>query len=272
MARNAWAFLRNFSATKYYQAAQSGVLTGSGVHSFGAVFMTNQFISALQTIFGNAVFGTDGDGIRVDASGRLEGACGTLQQITGTALAAADATYALTPEGDAINAWRASVNENVVASEGGALSPRPMNLIHAAVTVNPAGNQRLYVNGRTVASATDALVASAAPYRIGVDAAAANPASAIYLAGCWYTNTELSDDDVFRVFAASANAKQIRGPNDLGGAADLAYIWDVKTGNFDARDSWASRGAETPIAMVKQGATAFAVADRLSLDVGFQTV
>lgn len=284
-----FSFLRNFAAAKYYNAAQAGSLDGVGDRSFGALFATTDEVGSLNSIFGNAVYGTSGDGIRLTAAGLLDGSAGTRVQLTGTANATAvspaNASYTQADQtllANQVIAYRNSINNIVgdgsVDDEGGALSPRIMNMIFAVVTVDISANQRLYVNGRIVAEDADAIQANANPYRIGVDASAAEPATDILLAGCFYTGHVITASEIGQLYMATRDAKDIVGPDGYGAATGIDYIWSVKTGNPDGRDNWTSRGAAaTAIDMVKAGATAIDVAganaDILSVeDMDWQTV
>ncbi len=332
MADNKWAFLRNWTAAKFYNAAQSGVLDGAGNRSFGAVFALDDNVSADNTIFGNGIFTTSGDAIRMEgADTTLRVGSGVTEAFaTGTGIANAAAvteaalvdlaeTDAVSPANamytqadqttiadlvneikthwntgdpnslldlvnelrtlwnvsdDLFNAFKAQLLNGIISTQAGALSPRPMKLIHVACTVDDGTAMSVFVNGRlTFLDAVGSTVVNALAYHIGVSTVPGDPAIESLIAGAWYHSALLPEADIQNIFLATAAAKQIRGPSDLSASGNLDYIWDVKTGNPDARANWASRGAQTPINMVRNGtwAPTGVAGDCLALDLDFQT-
>jgi len=255
MSTSKFALLRNFSTTKFYNAAQSGTLTGTAPFTFGALFSLRtvaDFDSAvgIQTIFGNAVFGTSGFGIRQLANGTLEMAQGTVQQLSGTAEAAADGTYGLDPEGDLINMFRGQQLGTVSAA--GWNTPKPGEMILAHVVIDGT-NQDLFINTHHRLQTTRNTTTNANPVRVGVNASAAEAGILIDVAGVFYDNVAWTEAQLRAHYEACISAKAMALPSNAGGALDPDYLWDVKSGNPDARASWTSRGTATAIDLVRNG-------------------
>src|SRR5882672_1888749 len=212
MADRMWSFLTGFTVGKYYEAAQSGDLIGAAPFSFGAVFSLKDIVAS-NVIFGNAVFGTSGAGLRINSGALLNAANGTISQLSGTALANADGTYGQTPEGDLINNYKSSLMSDVgqIAGAFAWPTPRADHIVHIHVNVPASGNQSTYVNSRLVAATAVGLVTNANPFRIGVGESAANPAAGVLLAGCYYNNAVLTAAQVATIFRQSTDAKDCAG-------------------------------------------------------------
>lgn len=250
----AFSLLRGFSASKFYNAPLSGSITGTGSFTFGALFTfgTIQVINQ-QTIFGNAVYGTSGFGIRqLNSTGLLSVSQGTVSQASGTVVA--DATNDATAQVLA-NQFKSIENGNVTVATGPArnfMTPMPNQMVLAIVAVD-GSNQNLYINGQLVAVSTKDTTSNANPLRIGVDASAANPCNELFVAGAFYHSTALNAVSVAAMQAACVNAKDIASPAGLG-AETLDYIWSVKTGNANIGATWDSQGgAVTPVTMTRNG-------------------
>ncbi len=267
-----FAFLRNFSTTKFYSAAQSGVLTGTAPFTFGSLFSIQTVMDAdsevggdPQTIFGNAVFGTSGFGHRQlapaqSASGQpgcIEAAQGTVRQIFGTAEATADATYALNPEGDLINYFRANANGQAIGgttSSAEAATPKP-NQVVFMITKIDGTTQDTYINGQLTCSIARNTTTNANPVRIGLTAAGADAATNIDFAGCFYHSAALTELEIVLMTQAAMMAEDVVNPLSLdSGAVNPDHIWSVKRGNPDGRASWVSTGAAAEaITMARTG-------------------
>ena len=266
-----FAFVRGFveanGSSKFYSAAQTGVLTGTAPFTFGSLFSIQSIQDASsgigtspQTIFGNAVFGTSGFGHRQTApgatGGKIVAAQGTNQQIFGTSEAAADATYGATPEAALINDWRANMRGELIA--GGAATAefptvKPNQMIFL-VTVIDGTNQLTYVNGQLAASVARNTTTNANDVNIG-SRDGNDAAEEIDIAGCFYHSAAMTELQVKSMVQAAMQAEDIVNPVNLdSGALNPDHIWSVKRGNPDGRANWFSSGAaSTPIAMVRTG-------------------
>lgn len=267
MADKSWSFIYGLGATKYYEAAQAGSLTGAGSFSIGAVLAIASQLPSDATVFGNAVYGTSGAGIHFNSNGFLETANGTILQPAGTVLADADNAYGLTPEGDLLNNYKGLLTDPVTPVGSTPIawpSLRPYSIAHVHMSVDSAGNQNSYLNGRLVAQTAVGLATNANPFRIGVNASAAQPmGNGILLSACYYHSAFIAGVNVAALSAQIMANRDVAGP--LVNALD--YVWSVKQQNFDARSNWVSVGAAaTPITMVLTGGgTITPLANTLSL-------
>lgn len=255
---NLWAFIRNFSASKFYESAQIGSLNGGAPFTIGAIFAVVPAPSS-GSIFSNRGVNTGFSLGTVTGVGVVQAANGTAVQITGpinntTGAALPDATDLATAEA-LVNAYKSSaLNDIVVADTRGTNSPKTAELVHVALTVPPSGSQVLYVNGQVVHTLAVALASSNANVTIGNDPTHATANANLWLSGAFYHNSAYTQADIAAMFAASSTAKDLIGPSRLSATVDPLYMWSVKRGNFDARASWVSDGsAATPITMVRNG-------------------
>lgn len=272
MSAKAFSFLRAFSTTKYYQAALGGTISGASPFSFGALFALQSItgIPQQQTIFGNAVYGTSGFGLRqVATTGLLSASVGTVSQISGTT--AADATNDATSQALA-NQFKSVENGSAVVATGPTqnfLTPRPGHVVHAVVVIDGT-NQILYINGQQVQVTAQGVVTNVNPLRLGLNASAANQADALLIAGAFYHGAALNEFQVAAMFAGATEAKDIVSPAGYIVAGPvLDYIWSVKNGNPNVAATWPSIGAQTPINMVQHGTWNYggAISDVISADM-----
>lgn len=291
MAEKQWAFLRNLSTTKFFSAAKAGVMTGQPPYSFGAIFCAALPLGTLRPIFGDAVAGpTSGFDITMSGPSVIVNE-GTVSRFSGPSLndgsvvASADGiTYGVN-DADLINHSKSYFQPGSAFDGGGATtgafawpSPRFGQLVHVAVTVGAAGNLTVYCNGTIVGQVAAASVPNANPVRIGTNAVAAQGAGPIWIGGCWYTNFEYSDGQIYAHYRACQQAKDLVnfGSFDSLGILPIQYLWSVKRSRLaDGRTSWLSAGAAaTPIAMNLTGALAIGGADSdiLAADMSWMTV
>lgn len=262
-----FSFIRNFSATKFYSAVQSGSLTGGQPHTIGALFSLQSVVdfdaafANAMAIFGNAVFGTTGTGIRVTApaatGGKIEVASGTINLVFGTAELVADGTYGLDPEGDLINLSRANIRSEVIAgADGTAEFPnvKPNEMIFV-VMVQGATNVDVFVNGHHAAQVTAAPATNAAEFRIGIEGGGTTQfADGVDIAGVFYEGTAMTEANIRAMLEAAQQAEDIVDPTLMNSAALVPdYIWSVKRGNPTGLANWASTGTATAINMVRNG-------------------
>ncbi len=267
-----FAFVRGFveanGTSKFYSAAQTGVLTGTAPFTFGSLFSIQSIQDASgaigtspQTIFGNAVFGTSGFGHRQTApgatGGKLEAAQGIIQQVFGTSEAAPGPTYNPTPEAALLGQWRSHLRGEL--SPGGAATAEfptvKPNQVVFLITVVDGSNQLTYVNGQLAASVVRSTVTNTNVVGLGARAGGSDAAEEIDIAGCFYHSTAMTELQVKSMVQAAMQAEDIVNPVNLdSGALNPDHIWSVKRGNPDGRANWFSSGAAaTPIAMVRTG-------------------
>lgn len=263
MAAKAFSLLRAFSATKFYEAAQAGLLSGSAPFSIGALvvphgvlFKADGSAMTAQWVFGNSSGSAGCSILQLPTTGQWETAQGTVVQDSGSVLV--DATSSGTAEALA-NQYKSDVNANVPVTTGpqrvwDTLRPNLAALI--VMTVDDT-NQNTYLNGHLVAVTARDAAPSVNPFRIGL-APFGGPTAAdsISIAGAFYHGSALGIGQLAQLQAACMDAKDIVADmRGYGGAAAgvLDYVWSVKQTNFDCRANWASRGAQAPINMVRNG-------------------
>ena len=260
-----FSLLRRFSASKFYEAAQAGQLSGAVPYSIGALLVPHGVTlkadgSAMtaQWIFGNAPGAGSAGGViaQFPTTGNWITMQGTTQQFSGSA--AADATNDATSQVLA-NQFKSDVNANVPVTTGPERvwdTLRPNMAAFVVMTIDGT-NQNTYVNGHLVASSARNVTTSANPFRIGLAPDGGTTyADSVSIAGAFYHSAALSIGQVAQLQAAAVEAKDIVA--DLRGygssvAGVLDYGWSVKSGNFDCRANWASVGGQTPINMVRNG-------------------
>jgi hypothetical protein len=267
---SAFSFLRNFSASKYYEAAQAGSLSGAVPFSAGVLFVCQGIAlkrdgSAMTTqyLFGNAPESDDaGLSFRqLATTGQFHAAQGTVVQNSGPVDSAqalmADATGDATSQALA-NGYKSEELGSLPVTTGTVrqyATPKPSHAVLAIMVVDGT-NQLLYINGQLVASTARNTTTSVNAFRFGLAPDAANmPADNCLIAGGFYHSAALTDGNVADLQQVAASQKDVpAGTASLGGALNLDYVWSVKTGNFDARASWVSRGgAATPSTMTRHG-------------------
>jgi hypothetical protein len=257
-----WSFLRNFSASKYYDAVQQGAMNGAAPFSFGAIFATIASPpSAGQAIFANAATVNTGFALNVGpGTGNVTMWNGTIAHNTGPIVASTGAALApatdLTTSEALANAFFSNENANqTIGTSRGLNSPHSVQLVFAVLTVPATGNQSFYINGHLNNIHAVNLATAVNPVVIGAFSPGhTSPADETWLAGCFYHDAVYSATDVAAMFQASAAAKDLVGPGRYGTALDPKYMWSVKRANFDARANWISDGsALTPITMVQHG-------------------
>jgi hypothetical protein len=258
MAANLWSFIRNFSVTKFYEAAQQGSLTGAAPFTFGAIFAFEASApSTVQTIFGNSALVNTG--FSVGASIALAAWNGTKVQGTGPIVAATGgslppATDLTTTEAVANAFYSAEVMGSTIGTSRGSQSGKTCQLVHVALSVPASGNQAFYVNGHQIGAIAVGLATAVNPIAIGVNSGHLQPADQLWLAGCFYHNAAYTQAQMALMYAACARARDVVGPSSFSSVADPTYMWSVKRSNFDCRASWVSDGsAATPITMVRSG-------------------
>jgi hypothetical protein len=262
MAQQLWSFIRNFSNTKFYDAAQQGSMNGAAPFTIGAIFATVETGDGGST--GGALFqntnavGVTGFGLHADgdaANGTVDnGSPGPNTSATGVVLpTATDLTSAENLANAAASALTASITWG---TSRGSNRPRSVQLVHLTLTVPAAGDQIVYINGHVVQARAVGLATNPANVTIGNRPDHAFPTAA-WLAGVYYkAGTVYTSAEIAAMHAACAQAKDLVGPSRYRTASvDPSYMWSVKRGNFDLRANWASDGsAATPITMVRSGA------------------
>jgi len=266
MAAKAFSLLRAFSATKFYAAAQAGLLSGTAPFSIGALVVPHGVLykadgspMTLQWVFGNADLAGAGSFIaQAQTAGFWFTTQGAVAQGSGTLLP--DATDLPTAQALA-NQYKSDVNGNAPVVTGPTPAvwdvPRPNLAMLIVMTVDDT-NQNTYVNGQLVATTARDTTTSVNPFRIGLDPAgdAASAADSVSIAGAFYHGAALANAQLTLLQAACMDAKDIVADmRGYGGntAGVLDYVWSVKQTNFDCRANWASRGAQAPINMVRNG-------------------
>ncbi len=261
-----FALLRNFSTTKFYEAAQAGALTGAAPFTAGVLFRTGLVIPAnTEYLFGNAPeAATTGLSFRqLITTGQFQAQQGTTIQNSGpvdTAQAVmADATADASAQALANSYKSTALGSQPVTTDDVRTfdTPKPSHMVFAVMVVDGA-NQLLYINGQLVKSLGRSTTLSAEAFRIGLAPDATNmPCVTTDIAGCFYHSAALTTPNVAFLQAAAVAAQDV--PTTLSGfgvpsSPTLDYVWSVKTGNPDCRASWVSRGgATTPITMTRNG-------------------
>lgn len=281
MAQQLWSFIRNFSATKFYEAAQQGSLTGAAPFTFGAIFATEAGApSTVQTIMANSAALNTGFSLVVNLN-TMSTWNGTAQQTTGPIVAATGAPLPgatdLPTSEDLANAFLSSEYQGSThGNNRGSNSPKSAQLVMAALSVTAAGNQAFYVNGHQTSAIAVGLATAVNPVAIGVNSGHLLPADQLWLAGCFYhSGTVYTAAEIAAMFAACSQAKDLVGPSRVVSAVDPTYMWSVKRGNFDLRANWVSDGsAATPITMVRSGlwVPAGIAGDLLAADVPWMSL
>ncbi len=288
-----WALLRDFSTTKYFEAAKAGLLDGQPPFTFGAIFaLRNSNAADERTIFGDADVGVDGFNLghgTINVGDQVIARSGTVVGVSGsddndaTAVADADGTYAATPEANLINRGKAYLDP--LAAIGGNFvwpSPRAMQLLYVAVAVPAAGNMTVICNGKIVSQQAVGNVVNANPIRIGIDSTGALPFDDGLLAGCFYHSDDLFGSSIRTLAEHWQECQRAQDLVNFGSylspaVTSIDYLWSVKRSRlWDGRTTWASDGAQASIDMVKQGATPLDVAgansDVLAADLDWMTV
>lgn len=263
MADKLWSFIRNFTAGKYYDAAQIGAMNGAAPFSIGAIFATtlNPATTTSQYVFGNSAVVNTGFGIgtNVVTGGVVSAYNGTKQQSTGPILNSTGALLATATDDTSTQLiadafYSSEVALQTVGTTRGSASPKSSQLVFVGLTVPASGSQVFYVNGQAINSLAVGLATAVNNVGIGVSSAHTLPCDQTWIAGCFYHNAVYTPQEMAAMFAACSQAKDIVGPSRIISATDPAYMWSVKRGNFDARASWISDGsAATPITMVRTG-------------------
>ncbi len=287
-----WALLRNFSTTKYFEAAKAGVLDGIAPYAYGAIIALRTDAPADErAIFGDAAVGVSGfqlsHGVVGNVADQLGARAGTVLAVSGsdlndgTAQADADATYALDPEGNFINREKSYLDPNVaVGADFSWPSPRMNQLIYLGVDVTAAGNMTVFCNGKIVSVQAVGNASNANPVRIGIDSTTALPFDNGMIAGCFYRSDAFADP----LASFTAHWQACKQAQDVVQTSvydallvNWDFVWSVKRSRlWDGRTTWASFGAQASVDMVKQGATPLDVAgsdaDVIAADMDWMTV
>jgi len=255
-----FSLLQNFSASKYYEAAQAGSLTGAPSYSVGVLVapLIQAALATQQYVFGNApAAGNAGLSFRQAATtAAFQASQGTVVQASGTTLA--DATDDGSSQALA-NTFKSVVNGSSVVTTGPvqAFPNLKANAMALAIMVVDGTNQTLVINGAVVAVTARNATTSANPFRIGLSPDGTLPMDSLGFAGAFYHSAALTVPEILALQAAAAQQQDIP-VNTLNSPwatpVTLDYVWSTKISNPDARASWVSRGgAASPITMVRHG-------------------
>lgn len=286
-----WAFLRNFAADKFWQAAKAGVLDGQPPYTFGAVFALETESLGGQAVFGDFDLGVTGFGITFGSINRIFCADGTLQLVSGsgqnvdgTPVPDSDPTAGTFEVDDANLCNRLKGYMDPGSAPGGAggttaarswPSPRVGQLVYVVLSNNGA-TSFVYCNGKVVGLSAEGSALNVDPVRIGLDNAGASPAAGVLFAGAFYHSALLPLATIDSHFQSCQQAKDLVATSLYSGGV-LDYVWSVKQSQiWDGRTTWASVGAQASINMVRQGAglSFFSGenADVLAADLNWMTV
>jgi hypothetical protein len=256
-----------FSAQNFYSCPKSGTISGAAPFTAGVLFSLGAFVGPGQGLFGD--FDVGGPSGFLFAQTLGSAGLNTLAQITGTMGGyeqdsgpngtvgspinqPAGALYDANAQ-NAINSLLTGLGANtgLAGTQRNFTTPN-LNRMCLLTQVYDGVNETLYFNGQAMGSRAYVHSANANPLVIGN---ALFPATFAVIAGAFYHSAALDQAFNGAIMAACALKDDMLSPAVYYGSAfDLDYVWSVKTGCYDARANWYSKGLQTPIAMVRSGA------------------